>query len=210
MNGSYSIKQTAEPGPVIRLLPGQTALVGYGSLLSRPSLERTLRRTYTGPFLQTAIRGWRRTWDAAMPNKTFYTETPDGPMTPEAILYLNVRRDPSANMNGVIFVVEPEELAAYDRRESIYDRVDVTIDLDVKLETGAAYMYVCRPEYCLSDPRSPEKAAVRLTYLRIVEDGLSKLDDAFRNQYKDSTDEAPAHLVIEDRSRAATAIPPER
>jgi cation transport regulator ChaC len=185
---------------VIRLLPGQTALVGYGSLLSRASLERTLGRTYSGPLLQCIIRGWRRTWDAAMPNRTFYTEGPNGRMTPEAILYLNVRRDPSTDMNGIVFVVDPDELAAYDRRESIYDRVDVRTDLDVRVEGGEAYMYVCRPEYCVSDVKSPEKAAVRATYLQIVENGLSQLDHDFRQRYLDSTDAAPAHLVIEDRT----------
>src|SRR5215471_12648882 len=135
----------------IQLQPGETALVGYGSLLSLPSLERTLGRAYTGPFLRCVVRGWRRTWDAAMPNKTFYTETAGGRMTPEAILYLNVRRDPASEINGVVFVVNQEELAAYDRRESIYDRVDVSADIDVKVDGGSAYMYVCRPEYVVND-----------------------------------------------------------
>src|SRR6266704_6564995 len=90
MNGNK-----AATGQMIELKAGETALVGYGSLLSIPSLERTLGRTYTGPFLRCVVRGWRRTWDAAMPNERFYTEGADGRMTPEAILYLNVRRDAS-------------------------------------------------------------------------------------------------------------------
>lgn len=185
--------------PVIRLRAGQTALVGYGSLLSRPSLERTLGRAYTGPFLPCVTRGWRRTWDAAMPNRTFYEERPEGPMTPETILYLNVRRDPATDLTGVVFVVEPEELVAYDTRESIYDRVDVTDELDVRIEGGKAYIYVCRPEHRLPSVESPEKGAVRATYLRIVEDGLSQLDEDFRNRYLASTDAVPERLVINDR-----------
>ncbi len=184
----------------IQLQPGETALVGYGSLLSLPSLERTLGRTYTGPFLRCVVRGWRRTWDAAMPNKTFYTETAHGRMTPEAILYLNVRRDPASSINGVVFVVNPEELAAYDRRESIYDRVDVTGELDVKVEGGTAYLYQCRPESIMTDVKSPAKAAVRASYLKIVEHGLANLDEEFRKRYFDSTDAAPAHLIIDDRT----------
>ena len=193
MNGSK-----AQQG--IQLQPGQTALVGYGSLLSLPSLERTLGRKYDGPFLRCAVRGWRRTWDAAMPNKTFYTETSNGRMVPEGILYLNVRRDPTTSINGVVFVVNQEELAAYDRRESIYDRVDVTGDLDVKVEGGAAYLYECRPEYIMTDVKFPAKAAVRASYLKIVEHGLGNLDEDFRRRYLNSTDTPPAHLVIDDRS----------
>jgi len=190
----------SKPQQGIQLQTGETALVGYGSLLSLPSLERTLGRTYTGPFLQCMIRGWRRTWDAAMPNQKFYTEGAEGRMTPEAILYLNVRKDPSTNLNGVVFVVNQEELAAYDRRESIYDRADVTADLDVKVTGGTAYMYVCRPEYVMTGVKSPAKAAVRASYLRIVENGLSNLDEDFRRRYLDSSDAPPAHLVVDDRN----------
>lgn len=195
----------SELGSVIRLMAGQIALVGYGSLLSRPSLERTLGRTYTGPFLQCIVRGWRRTWDAAMPNRKFYTEGPEGRTTPRAILYLNVKRDSSTDINGVIFVVSHEELAVYDRRESIYDRVDVTADLDVKVEGGPTYMYVCRPEHCVANANSPTDAAVRATYLQIIEHGLSQLDQEFRRRYEESTDTPPAHLIIEDRVESQTA-----
>jgi cation transport regulator ChaC len=199
MNQCGLATQTAEQ-PVIRLLPGQTALVGYGSLLSLPSLERTLGRTYTGPFLPCTVRGWRRTWDAAMPNRTFHEERPGGPMTPETILYLNVRRDPPTSLRSIVFVVDPEELEAYDRRESIYDRVDVTDELDVRVEGGRAYIYVCRPEHCLADVDSAERGAIRATYLRIVENGLAQLGEDFRQAYIASTDAVPEHLVIEDRS----------
>lgn len=195
----------SELRPVIRLMAGQIALVGYGSLLSRLSLERTLGRTYTGPFLQCTVRGWRRTWDAAMPNRKFYTEGPEGRTTPRAILYLNVTRDPSTNINGVIFVVDHEELAAYDQRESIYDRVDVTADLDVNVEGGPIYMYVCRPEHRVANAISPADAAVRATYLQIIEQGLSDFDQEFRQHYEKSTDIPPANLIVEDRVESQTA-----
>jgi hypothetical protein len=199
MNRSGIAAQTAGQ-PLIRLLPGETVLVGYGSLLSLPSLERTLGRSYTGPFLPCAVRGWRRTWDAAMPNRTFHEDGPAGPMTPETILYLNVRRDPQTSLPAIVFVVDQQELQAYDQRESIYDRVDVTDDLDVRVEGGRAYMYVCRPEHCLSDVRSAEKGAIRATYLQIVENGLAQLGEDFRRGYVASTDAVPEHLVIKDRS----------
>jgi len=199
MNQSGFATQTAEQS-VIRLLRGQTALVGYGSLLSMPSLERTLDRTYTGPFLPCVVRGWRRTWDSAMPNRTFREERAGGPMTPQTILYLNVRRDPQTTLSAIVFVVDPEELEEYDKREWIYDRVDVTDELDIRIEGGRAYIYVCRPAYCLSDVDSPEKGAIRTTYLRIVENGLAQLGEEFRRGYLASTDAVPEHLVIQDRS----------
>ena len=190
---------------VLRLMSGQTALVGYGSLLLRSSLERTLGGTYTGPYLQCSVRGWRRTWDAAVPNQKFYVEGVEGRTTPRAILYLNVTRDLSTTINGIIFVVNQEELAAYDERESIYERVDVRADVDVGVEGGPIYMYVCRPEYCIAHSDSPADAAVRATYLQMIEDGLSDLDEKFRRQYEQSTDSPPAHLIIEDRIKPQSA-----
>lgn len=121
-------------------------------------------------------------------------------MTPETILYLNVRRDPETNLPGILFVVGPQELEAYDKRESIYDRVDVTSELNVEVDGGRAWIYVCRPEYCLSNVGSAEKGAVRATYLRIVENGLAQLGEEFRQGYIASTDAIPEHLVIDDRS----------
>jgi hypothetical protein len=121
-------------------------------------------------------------------------------MTPQTILYLNVRRDPQTSLPAIIFVVAPEELDAYDKRESIYDRVDVTDELDVRVEGGRAYIYVCRPEYCFSHVDSAEKGAIRATYLQIVENGLAQLGQDFRQGYVSSTDAVPEHLVIEDRS----------
>lgn len=190
---------------VLRLMNGQTALVGYGSLLSRASLEGTLGRTYTGPFLQCTVRGWRRTWDAAVPNRKFYTDGVDGRITPRAILYLNVTRDLSTDINGVLFVVNQEELAAYDRRESIYDKVDVSADVDVEVEGGPIYMYVCRPEYRIACSSSPADAAVRATYLQMIEEGLSNFDEQFSQRYEESTDIPPANLIIEDRVESQSA-----
>ena len=192
----------SDSSPVLRLQPGQTALVGYGSLLSRASLDETLGRAYTGPFLQCSIRGWRRTWNAAWPNDNIYTELPGiGRMVPQSILYLNVRRDPASTVNGTVFVVNAEELVEYDRGELIYDRADVTSDLDVRVQGGAAHMYVCRPEFCLTSVQSPATAAVRASYLRIIENALAQVDEDFRARYRSSTDPVPAHLVIDDRAQ---------
>jgi len=118
---------------------------------------------------------------------------------------LNVTRNPSTNINGVIFVVNQEQLAAYDQRESIYERVDVRADLDVEVEGGPIYMYVCRPSFCQAHSQSPADAAVRVTYLRLIEEGLLDFDAEFRHHYRKSTDIPPAHLIIEDRAESQSA-----
>jgi hypothetical protein len=185
---------------LVQLKDGEAALFGYGSLLSLASMERTLARSYQGPLIPCELRGWRRTWDVAMPNQTVYTQTPAGPLYPENVLYLNVRRDPCSAVNGILYIVSASDLEVFDRREWIYDRENVTVDLcRIALRGGNAYVYVGKPQFILPGVTSPRRAAVRKTYLEIVESGLSQLGEAFRAVFRVSSDPVPAGLVIDDR-----------
>ena len=187
--------------PAIRLNQGESALFGYGSLISRPSLEATLGRPYDGPYVACAIRGWRRTWNAAMPNATFsYSEPGVGIVYPKFILYLNVMRDAGRLLNGMLFVVDAPALAAFDRRESIYDRVAVSDALEgVRVEGGEAYVYVARPHSTMTGVTRPADAAIRASYLRILDDGFAQHGAEFRTAYDASSDAPPAGLVIDDQ-----------
>jgi cation transport regulator ChaC len=186
----------------IALRSGEAAVFGYGSLLSRSSLERTLRRGYEGPFIPCSVRGWRRSWDAAMPNSEFYALRAGVRVVPEFILYLNVRPDAATSVNGVLFVVSAAQLAALDERESIYDRVPVGHLLEgAEVTGGEAYIYVTRPEHTLRGVTSPAHAAIRASYLSIVSAGLNGFDADFQRRYVATSDEVPAQLVIEDERR---------
>lgn len=185
--------------PIIRLRDGETAVVGYGSLLSRASLERTLKRRYDGPYVACYVEGWRRSWDVAMPNHTFYFVTETTRVYPREILYLNVRPVPHARLNAALFIVTPEELTAMHAREWIYDPVVVTDRLrGVQIEGGDAVMYVAKPSFVRRGATDRHEVAVRASYLRIVEDGLRDGQPGFRAEYLESTDAVPQHLVVDD------------
>lgn len=194
---------------VVELKPDESALFGYGSLISIASLEKTLGRKYTGPFIVCELEGWRRGWDAAMPNKepkkkpnepTYYEETPSGRMYPDNILYLNVRQISDSLINGVLFVVNSKELKGFDEREWIYCRKDVTSQLHgATVESGSAYVYSAKPEYVMTNVASPAQAAVRRTYLKHLETGFHDLGETFRIRFEASSDCVPPHLVIADK-----------
>src|SRR5437016_1375923 len=101
----------------LRLAPGETAIVGYGSLLSPASLSSFLRRTYSEPFVTCYLKGWRRCWDIGMPNSAFYFEEKGTRTYPEKIIYLNVRPDPLIRMNVSLFVLAEPEFAALNSVE---------------------------------------------------------------------------------------------
>jgi hypothetical protein len=186
--------------PVVRSQDGQTALFGYGSLCSIASLERTLGRKYDGPFVNCQVEGWRRSWDVGMPNRAFFFDSPAGRVYPEHILYLNVRRDPASLLNGTLFLVDSEELKRFDGREWIYDRHTITDQLrGVKVEGGDAYLYVAKPEYIIKEAESPHHAAIRNSYIKILEEACRDLGEEFRAAYQRSTDVPSPQLIFEDQ-----------
>ena len=184
----------------LELRDGESAVFGYGSLLLKQHMELTLGRTYDGPFLACTAHGWHRTWDVIMPNKVFYAETPAGRFFPQNILYLNICPRAHSLLNGVIFVVRPEELEAFDRREWIYDRCAITRDLrDLDVQGGEVYAYVGKPKFILPPDASQSFAAIRSSYLKVIEEGLCDWGADFRAQYERSTEAVPISRVMDDR-----------
>ncbi len=108
---------------------GETAVVGYGLLLLRDTVDTTLGHVYEGPFVACHIEGWRRSWSVSMPNAAFYYDEGGTRAYPERILYMSARPDPSTSMNCTVFVLDGDELAAMHGREWIYDPVAVNSDL---------------------------------------------------------------------------------
>lgn len=185
--------------PVVHLRAGEVALFGYGSLMLRESMERSLGRPYDGPYVECAIDGWRRTWDIAMPNRTILADRDGEQFAPARIVYLNVRPDDHTRVNGVLFVVSGEELAAFDRREWIYARVAITSSLcGVEVDGGEAYLYTGLPEYEWHGGGTPREVAVRASYVGIIDAALGQRSSAFRREYEASTEPVPPDFVVRE------------
>lgn len=183
----------------IKLKSGDTAIVGYGSLFSIESITRTLRRKYKDVFIHCGLKGWRRSWDVAMPNRAYYYTEGEERIYPQRILYLNVRPDLESQINGVLFVVKEDELKAMHDREWIYNPVEVTSDLTgVRVEGGEAFIYSGRNEYIAETVKSTRDAAIRASYLQDIVNALQYNDPLFRSMYEPTTGTVPKHLVIED------------
>lgn len=183
----------------IRLGPGEHALVGYGSLLSVASMERTLGQTYRGPWHVVRVRGWRRGWDVQMPTSTWKYHDGTRFVTPERVLYLNVRPTADQSINCSLFVITAAELAAFDQREWIYSRVDANAVIEnVRIIGGTAWLYVARDEYLWRKSSRPPEAIIRRTYLDILDRAHAELGDAFQREYDATTDAVPMHLVVDD------------
>jgi gamma-glutamylcyclotransferase (GGCT)/AIG2-like uncharacterized protein YtfP len=181
----------------IELKDGQIGMFGYGSLLLKSSMERTLARRYEGDPIACHVEGWRRTWNAITPNDRYFYQDGDGRHYPASIIYLNVVPD-RGSINGLVYAIDAQDLPGFDRREFTYSRVDVREQLDVAVEGGPVWMYVGKPPFLFAGPASPRDAAVRRSYIRIVESGLSDLGQDFRIEYDASTDPPPLANIVED------------
>jgi len=198
--------QVTEAGR-LALSAGEFAMFGYGSLLWKRSMELTLGKPYLGPRPACTIRGWRRTWDVMMPNRSFYTEAGGTEITPDNIVYLNVSRSPETLLNGVLYVITAEQMAQFDSREWIYDRITVTKDLvDLTVEGGDVALYVGKNEYRVPLGSTFREAAIRQSYIEIVNNGLKDLGDDFAAKYSASTDTPPPELIVCDHKRDGNPI----
>jgi cation transport regulator ChaC len=195
---------------VIDLLPGQIAMFGYGSLLLQRSMEQTLGHVYSQICVPCELIGWRRSFNVMMPNRSFYEPvdgTEEAALIPKHIVYLNIRPSNQDRVNGLLYVLKSDQIESFDAREWIYDRYEVTSALKgVTLRGGSAYAYVGKPEWCINpEAEIRDHAALRSSYMQIVEEGLRELGQGFRAQYEQSTDSLPTHLLFADSRREGIA-----
>ncbi len=183
----------------IQLLPGEHVLVGYGSLLSVSSMEQTLGRRYDGPWQICQLNGWRRGWDVQMPRHSWRYRESGKIVTPDRVLYLNLRRQAGSHVNAALFVIHADELQRFDEREWIYGRQQVNDDLlGVRVRDGVAWTYVALEEYLWRKASHPPETVVRRSYLSILKRAHEELGAEFRREYEATTDFVPADLVVDD------------
>jgi hypothetical protein len=185
---------------LLQLNPGEAVLFGYGSLLLQSSMERTFGRPYDRKPYVCHVEGWRRTWNSLYPNQRYYyLDGAGGKIYPENILYLNISRA-AGMLNGLAYIIHDEDLPGFDKREAVYDRVDIREQLtDIEVRGGPAWAYTGKPPYLLTRQVSAREAAIRKGYIEIVEEGLKELGPAFTAEYRISTDPPPEANIVDDR-----------
>lgn len=69
---------------------------------------------------------------------------------------------------------------------------------------GPAWTYVALEEFLWRRDAHPPEAIIRRTYLDILDRAHAELGPAFTAEYTATTDEVPAHLVVDDVKNDAT------
>jgi gamma-glutamylcyclotransferase (GGCT)/AIG2-like uncharacterized protein YtfP len=126
------------------------------------------------------LPGHRRVWGVAADNRRAipgykrYRLRSDGSLPEIFVAFLDVVEDPERAVNGVVAPVDGETLAALDRRERNYDRVDVTAIVDSPV-AGRVWTYVGSPS-----GRGRLAEGVRLDRVVLSRDYVESVHAAFR------------------------------
>jgi hypothetical protein len=186
----------------VKIADDEVALFAYGSLINIQSLEKTLKRPYKGPIVTIRLKGWSRRWDVVLPNEGwYYKQTSEGPVYPKNLLYLNVAKEPGKAVNGILIVIKKTELEKMDRREVIYDRVDVSQQLQgVEVEGGAVYTYSGKPEFIVPRNLQFPEVGLRRSYLNVVQSSLAGHEPDFQDDFHSSTMPFTPEAVFDDVS----------
>jgi cation transport regulator ChaC len=172
------------------------AIFAYGSLVDPRSAAETIGREVE--LTPARLCGWRRRWSQVRDNlraeKTFAIEP--GDELPPWILGLNIEPDPNGaeadGPNGALLEVTESELAALDRRELRYDRVEVTIPSQAD-RFAKIFAYTAKPAHFA--PRPPAGAAIVATYARTVERAFESLGTTGLERFHATTGPPPVEPV---------------
>jgi len=171
---------------------------GYGSLLRHlapdsPDLPARVCR----------LEGYRRTWNVAMDNSRtvagykYYRAPGSGDRPPYFVTFLNLAASAGSAVNGAVFPVEPELLAALDRRERNYARLDVSELLGERVD-GCVWTYVGTQQAEARFRAGAERglAVISREYLEHVRRGFADVGEVALREFESSTD-APACPVVD-------------
>ena len=126
--------------PEVDALTGTVLVVGYGTLLSRASVARTVgpevaERTFT----PVVVPGFKRLFNL---RPQHYEPSFRLSRDPVEVAAANVQRSPGSAFNGLAFGVSRDELSALDERERYYGRIQVTIQSFSDMRPlGSAFVY---------------------------------------------------------------------
>ena len=193
-------------------LPSDAWVFGYGSLVSPPSIARTLGRDVVPPGHRALARlhGFGRRWNYGSLHLRAHWEHQGREVAAGIIVSLGVV-PADETCNGVIVRVTQDELALLDWRERDYDRTDVTTLLSADdphwTDERRVYTYVPRPGAIARYERARDdgRAAVRREYVELVRQAFGELGADHLAEYERTT--PPPDVPVLDLEVLDTTAP---
>lgn len=173
-------------------MSGEVWVFGYGSLAWPASIARTLGRPVprTQGWRIGHLEGYGRRWNYGSQRLRGRWEHEGATVRAGVVISLGLVAADEV-CNGALVRVTPEELARLDRRESDYERTDVTdrISVDGARLEGIVVTYVPRPSAVdrYEQARDAGSAAVRRDYWDLVHEAFAVLGGHHLRHLRDHT-----------------------
>jgi hypothetical protein len=178
---------------------GSAGLIAYGSLMSRVSMEESLKRKYDGPAYEVHLTGYERVWACVRPWRDPQAAAGGGqvdgylmkgaervPIFGAAELDLNAKK--GSRTNGVLYFMTDEDLRRLDDRERGYRRVDVTDNVEeFRVRGGKVYVYRSLPRSRPLPPAANGAYILIKEFLAGVLDACDARGTSFRAEFDRST-----------------------
>lgn len=179
-----------------------TWVFGYGSLVSAASTAETIGRVVDTEIEYGAatLVDFGRRWNYGSLRQRATWQGPHGRVEGGIVVSLGIEAAAGERTNGSVVRVDAVELERLDRRESDYDRVEVTslITSASVLPSDAVVMtYVPRSSAIERYVRSRDerRAAVRRGYVDLVRQAFADLGPAELDRYEATTPEPDVPVV---------------
>lgn len=162
-------------------------LFGYGSLINLSSAQKSFKRVLTqSDLIAVKIRGYERVW-SALESIQFEEEIVNG-------VFLNIRKNKNAILNGVIIEITQEEFEVLKLREKNYSCITIESKdvIDNNFSSNLIAFMTTKQEKLakIGDINSfiPSK------YIEVVQNALKNYDDNFKKEFEKSLKNYPFPL----------------
>ena len=146
----------------------------YGSLINPASVRKSLPLLESSAVRAAWLEGYQRSWSFVA------TASHGTPKTSVRLAFLNLEPNSSGYVTGVLVPVSPNDLGALDRRETGYNRVDITARIRPESD-GQVFTYISEP--CVTD----HNVLVAAEYVEIIKAGLRYWGQGFADSFWAST-----------------------
>jgi cation transport regulator ChaC len=179
-------------------------IFGYGSLVHTEKLAQYLKRKSVNSLKHTfcTLRNYRRCWNVAMNNQIdlpgykYYLDRETGKRPKGFVVSLNIYFSENAEITGILFGVNDEELQILDKRERNYRRIEVTNHINIST-SGKVWTYLgleeAKKRY--QEGLKQENAMISRSYFDLVRHSYLSLGKQELFNYMATTDEPQVPIL---------------
>lgn len=185
---------------IITIEEGKVGVIGYGSLMSKNSMEKTLKRKYHDSIYIVHLEDYQRDWNHFrsmdyVPKELIYIHNGDSiPFKNE--LALNIMDSKDKKLNCVLYFISHEELKEFDEREFGYERIDVTNKIEeYQFKGGNVYAYKADNNHTYKH-KDDDNTFLPDFYVNLVYEACDSLGVEFKREFESSTNPLDKAKVI--------------